>query len=78
MKEHSLQNAVDNNNFGICVDFRSNFIDNIELAHCMGLRVLVYSPNKFISNLSVLKKNPNIIETDDPISVLKYLNHYKL
>lgn len=47
-----------------------------ELAHQNNLKIMLYSPRNFTENKLSLKKRPDIIQSDDPISILKYLDRY--
>lgn len=37
---------------------------------------MVWAPSNFTENKLILSKKPDIIQTDDPISILKILNRY--
>jgi glycerophosphoryl diester phosphodiesterase len=49
---------------------------NTEFAHSKGLYIMVWSPNNDSQNKIALKNNVDIIQTDDPISILKLLKRY--
>ena len=71
----SVQDAKTNNLFGLSVD--KEYLENgVEYAHSNGLRVMSFSPTSFTQNKYLLSKHVDIIQTDDPISILKYLERY--
>jgi glycerophosphoryl diester phosphodiesterase len=71
----SVQDAKANNFFGLSVD--KEYLENgVEYAHSNGLRVMSFSPTSFTQNKYLLSKHVDIIQTDDPISILKYLERY--
>ena len=47
-----------------------------ELIHNKGLYLMLYSPNNYNQNKEALKKKTDIIQTDDPISLLKLLDRF--
>jgi len=75
LKEDNILQAYDNHCFGISTGL-DNIDDNFSLAHYKGLYVMVWSPNNFSQNKYALSKKADIIPTDDPISILKYLERY--
>ncbi len=42
----------------------------------IGLKVMVYSPGNYSENKAALKRKPDIIQTDDPITILKLLERF--
>jgi glycerophosphoryl diester phosphodiesterase len=50
--------------------------EQMEDAHKSGLFVMLYNPVNAAENDDVLGKRPDIIQTDDPRSILKALNRY--
>lgn len=61
--------------FGICTEM-SNVEISTDIAHEKGLYVMAYSPNNYYSNLIALSKNIDILQTDDPISILKRFDRF--
>lgn len=60
---------------GISTDM--NWFDvSAEEAHKRGLYIMAWSPNNESQNKMVLNFGADIIQTDDPISILKMLNRY--
>jgi hypothetical protein len=53
-----------------------NVITNTDNAHKRGLYIMSYTPNNYYSNLIALSKNVDILQTDDPISILKKCNRF--
>jgi glycerophosphoryl diester phosphodiesterase len=75
LTEASVQEAKSNNFFGLSVD--KEYLDKgVEDAHSNGLRVMSFSPNSYTQNKYLLSKHVDIIQTDDPISILKLLERY--
>jgi glycerophosphoryl diester phosphodiesterase len=71
----AINAASINHFFGIstCLDWVKVPVDS---AHAKGLYVMVWSPNNLSQNKEVLKAKADIIQTDDPISILKLLNRF--
>lgn len=75
LRQESVQEAASNGFFGLSVD--QQYLDQgLEYAHSHGLRVMSFSPNSFSQNKYLLSKHVDIIQTDDPISILKFLERY--
>lgn len=78
--------AYDLNNISIELSQRNRFTGissateslmlDADSAHHKGLYLMIYSPNNYQQNKYALEKKPDIIQTDDPISLLKILNRY--
>jgi glycerophosphoryl diester phosphodiesterase len=73
--ESSINSAKSNNYFGIstCMDWMVSSADD---AHKNGLYLMIWSPNNDAQNKEVLKAKADIIQTDDPMTLLKLLNRY--
>lgn len=58
----------------------STAIDNIMVstdnAHVNNLYVMGYSPRTFAENKEAIRKKIDILQTDDPVSILKFLNRF--
>jgi glycerophosphoryl diester phosphodiesterase len=67
--------AVSNNFFGFSTS-KDWVYDNVDLAHQKGLYVMLWSPNDDKENKEALKLKADIIQTDDPIDLLRYLNRF--
>ncbi len=50
--------------------------NNVSLAHQKGLYVMAWSPDNLYQNIRALDNQIDIIQTDDPVSILKLLNRY--
>jgi glycerophosphoryl diester phosphodiesterase len=50
--------------------------ENVDLAHSHGLYLMLWSPNDDIENKESLKLKADIIQTDDPIDMLRLLDRY--
>ena len=61
--------------FGICTEMSNVEIDT-DVAHEKGLRIMAYTPNNYYSNLIAISKKIDILQTDDPISILKRFNRF--
>ena len=72
---NAINIAKANNFFGVSTSL-DWLGDNVSLAHEKGLYVMVWSPNNYSQNKEALNKKVDIIQTDDPISILKLLNRY--
>ena len=73
--EENVQIAVNDSFFGFSCQLKNKIL-NTKIAHKKGLRIMAYSPKNFYENKLTLKSNVDIIQSDDPISILKYLNRY--
>lgn len=75
LTNETINTAVSNQYFGITTSI-DNLSDLVTVAHQQGLYIMTWSPNNFSQNKTTLLQKPDIIQTDDPISILKYLNRY--
>jgi len=75
LDENSINVAADNSFFGISTSVDKMFVST-DRAHEKGLYVMVWSPNNYAQNKSALAAKVDIIQTDDPISILKLLDRY--
>ncbi|MEI6123921.1 MAG: glycerophosphodiester phosphodiesterase family protein [Bacteroidota bacterium] len=71
----TIDYAVANHFFGFTTSIEWLY-DNVELAHQKGLYVMLWSPNNDAQNKVALKQKIDIIQTDDPIDLLRLLNRY--
>ena len=67
--------AQQNNFFGISTN-KSYSLSDLKTTNNLGLRTMLWSPSNFNENKELLAKKPDIIQTDDPISLLKILNRF--
>ncbi len=49
---------------------------NLIYANSLNLRTMLWSPRNYYENKELLRKKPDIIQTDDPISLLKLTNRF--
>jgi glycerophosphoryl diester phosphodiesterase len=75
LDEYSINIAKSNNFFGISTSIDWLYVD-ASLAHEKGLYVMVWSPNNDAQNKDALRKKVDIIQTDDPMTILKFLERY--
>jgi glycerophosphoryl diester phosphodiesterase len=75
MDAGGIDNAVNSGYCGlsICADWMYTGADS---AHEKGLYVMLWSPDNLSENEEALNLKVDIIQTDDPISILKLLNRY--
>ncbi len=75
LTESAIETTKNNHFFGIStsIDWLNN---NVQLAHQNGLYVMVWSPNDDAQNQEALNQKADIIQTDDPIDLLRLLNRY--
>ncbi|MBI4944992.1 MAG: hypothetical protein HY840_01170 [Bacteroidetes bacterium] len=79
-----LSNALTQANIDTAVKYSffglSSQLDDFEVdagvAHAKGLYVMGYSPSNYYLNLGAIKKKVDILQTDDPISILKHFDRY--
>lgn len=67
--------AKTNHLFGFST-YNDWLFDNVDLAHQNGLYLMLWSPNDDQENKEALKLKADIIQTDDPIDLLRYLNRF--
>jgi glycerophosphoryl diester phosphodiesterase len=67
--------AATNHFFGFSTS-KEWLYDNVDLAHQHGLYVMLWSPNDDKENKEALKLKADIIQTDDPIDMLRLLNRF--
>lgn len=73
--DHPVDKVRASGFFGISVSSDISRED-IAYAHSKGVYVMVWYPGNFSENKATLEKQPDIIQSDDPISLLKLLNRY--
>ncbi len=71
----NIDTCVNNSFFGICTQME-NFEIGADSAHIKGLYIMSYTPNNYYSNVIAIKKKIDILQTDDPISILKLFNRF--
>lgn len=67
--------AIENHIFGIGLSLNA-LDEEIELAHKNGLYVTMWAPKNDYENRKALSKKADIIQTDDPMSILKLLKRF--
>lgn len=75
LDENSIDVATNNHYFGISTS-PDWMLVGTEKAHERELYVMAWSPNNYSQNKRLLYDKVDIIQTDDPISILKLLNRY--
>jgi glycerophosphoryl diester phosphodiesterase len=75
LNESTISAASSNHFFGISTSI-DYLHDNVLNAHQRGLFVMTWSPNNFSQNKIALSNKVDIIQTDDPMSILKIFNRY--
>jgi glycerophosphoryl diester phosphodiesterase len=75
LNEQNVQTAYTNGFFGIVSDYR-NVSADIGQVHEKGLFVILFAPGNFEQNRKVAAMKPDIIQTDDPVSILKYFGRF--
>ncbi|MBK6821103.1 MAG: hypothetical protein IPG85_16505 [Bacteroidetes bacterium] len=71
----SIEDAYNNHFAGISASINS-LGAQVPLAHQKGLLVMAWSPNNYSQNKETLSRQVDIIQSDDPMSLLKLLNRY--
>ncbi len=71
----TIDYAASRHFFGFSTSFQWLY-DNVDLAHQKGLYVMLWSPNNDAQNKEALNQKADIIQTDDPIDLLRLLNRY--
>lgn len=67
--------AKSNNLFGISIPYHQS-VELFEHSSSLHIRTMVWAPSNYYQNKSALEKRPDIIQTDDPISLLKLTNRF--
>lgn len=75
LNETAIHDAFNNRFFGISTSI-DKLYDRVSVAHKKGLYVMAWSPDNYSENKLALDSKADIIQTDDPISLLKILNRY--
>lgn len=75
VNEANIETAVNNSFFGICTEMGGVEVD-ADIAHEKGLYIMAYTPNNYYSNLIAINKKIDILQTDDPISILKLFDRF--
>ena len=69
--ENGLQTAIDLNLYGITISTSIVTKEQIQLAHQHGIRVAIWNIHSQSENIKAIKKNPDIIQTDNLAHLLK-------
>ncbi|MFC1484533.1 glycerophosphodiester phosphodiesterase [Candidatus Neomarinimicrobiota bacterium] len=72
----ALRIAEDLNLYGIGIGSKITRKE-IEIAHSQGFRVMTWTPTTPRKNIRAIKKNPDFIQTDQPVHMLKLFGRYK-
>lgn len=75
VSQANIDTCINNSFFGICTQME-NFEIDADSAHKKGLYIMSYTPNNYYSNVIAIKKKIDILQTDDPISILKLFDRY--
>jgi glycerophosphoryl diester phosphodiesterase len=75
LDNNAIDIANNNNFFGISTSLEWLKV-NAELAHDKGLYLMVWAPKNDAENKEALSKKADIIQTDDPMSILKLLKRF--
>lgn len=75
LSEANIEIAVNNQFFGICTQI-DDFEVESDIAHEAGLYIMAYSPVNYYLNIYAINKEIDILQTDDPISVLREFDRY--
>lgn len=75
LDQGSINTAKNYNYFGISTNM-DWLVSSADDAHEEGLYVMVWSPNNDTQNKEALKTRADIIQTDDPMNLLKLLNRF--
>ncbi|HEY1047009.1 MAG TPA: glycerophosphodiester phosphodiesterase family protein [Bacteroidia bacterium] len=67
--------ALSHNLFGISIPYQQG-VELFEHSSLLHIRTMVWAPSNYYQNKSALEKKPDIIQTDDPISLLKLTNRF--
>lgn len=67
--------AVKDTFFGL-VSQIDDFEVDADSAHVKGLYVMGYTPYNYYLNISMIRKKIDIVQTDDPISILKEFGRF--
>ncbi len=73
----SLQKIKEKGFFGISIDNRRLTKEKSEEAHSVGLWVIVWNVDSKKENIKAIEKNPDIIQSDKIIHLLKLFGKYK-
>ncbi|NVO03929.1 MAG: hypothetical protein HXX09_14625 [Bacteroidetes bacterium] len=75
--ESTIEIADSNSYFGIVTQIVDNSVETkTDLAHSKGLYIMGYSPYNYYQNTSAIRKKVDILQTDDPISILKLFHRF--
>jgi glycerophosphoryl diester phosphodiesterase len=75
LNETSIETAINNSFFGICSQVGDIQVDT-DIAHAKGLYIMAYSPYDYAQNKDAIRKKIDILQTDDPVSILKLFNRF--
>ena len=76
LSESNIEKASKDSLHGISSQMDDIELANSDLAHAKGLYIMAYTPYQYYLNIYAMRKNIDILQTDDPISILKQFDRY--
>ena len=76
LSSSNIEFAINNSLFGISSQMDEIQIENSDIAHKKGLRIMAYTPYNYSRNKNAIKRGIDLLETDDPASILKEFNRF--
>lgn len=74
LTQETINTAYNHHFFGISTSI--DLLDLVDNAHQKGLYIMAWSPGNYSENKMTLAKKADIIQSDDPISILKLLERF--
>jgi len=75
LTQANIDTALKYSFFGLSSQM-DDFEVSADVAHNSGLYVMGYSPYNYYLNVDAIKRKVDILQTDDPISILKHFERY--
>lgn len=73
----SCQQAIEIGAYGVACSNKSVTKEDVKAAHDKGLYVMMWGMQTNAENKETISKNPDIVQTDKPIEMLKMFDRYK-
>jgi glycerophosphoryl diester phosphodiesterase len=76
LNKSNIDTATAYSFYGISSQMDEITIENSDIAHAKGLHIMAYTPYNYYLNKSAIRKKIDLLETDDPGSILKQFNRF--
>jgi hypothetical protein len=76
LNESNIDTAIAHSFYGISSQMDEITIETSKIAHSKGLHIMAYTPYNYYLNMAAVRKKIDLLETDDPASILKQFERF--